>query len=365
MRTALALMLLFSLSSFASDQNDADRIGAIFAGLESNNSPGGAVLISKAGRTVFQRGYGITGFQTLDKIDELTNFRLASLTKQFTAMAVMLLAHDGKLHYEDRLIDIFPDFPDYGRAITIRNLLNHTSGLLDYEDLMPKPDPSVPVEQIQIHDGGVLDLLKRQKTTKFVPGTKWDYSNSGYVVLGIVVAKVSGKSFDQFLRDRLFVPLKMMNTVAYVRGKNEVAHRAFGHTKQAAGWEQTDQSPTSATLGDGGVYSSTADLAKWDDALRQHTLLSEKEMQAAITPVAVPDNSVRGPDGSPAEYGFGWFLNPYHQHRRMWHYGETMGFKTNIQRFSEDDLTIIVLCNRTDVDPGSLGLKVADLLFGR
>ncbi len=364
MRSSLAVMLLFSLSSFAADQNDRDRIGAIFAGFESNNAPGGAVLIRKAGRTVFQRGYGITDFRTLRKVDERTCFRLASLTKQFTAMAVMLLVDDGKLHYQDRLTDIFPDFPDYGRAITIRNLLTHTSGLLDYEDLMPKPDPTVPVEQIQIHDGGVLDLLKRQKTTKFVPGTKWDYSNSGYVVLGIVVAKVSGESFDQFLQDRLFAPLKMMNTVVYVRGKNEVAHRAFGHTKQAARWEQTDQSPTSATLGDGGVYSSTADLAKWDDALRQHTLLNDKEMQAAITPVTVPDHSVLEPDGSPAQYGFGWFLNPYHQHRRMWHYGETLGFRTNIQRF-EDGLTIIVLSNRTDVDPGSLGLKVADLFFGR
>jgi hypothetical protein len=105
-------------------------------------------------------------------------------------------------------------------------------------------------------------------------------------------------------------------------------------------------------------------LAKWDDALRQHTLLNDKEMQAAITPVTVPDHSVREPDGSPAQYGFGWFLNPYHQHRRMWHYGETLGFRANIQRF-EDGLTIIVLSNRTDVDPGSLVLKVADLFFGR
>lgn len=363
MRTTVAVMLLFVLASFAADQNDGDRMGAIFAGFESTNAPGCAVLIKKAGRTVFQRGYGITDFQTRRKVDELTNFRLASLSKQFTAMAVMLLVHDGKLHYEDRLTDIFPDFPDYGRAITIRNLLNHTSGLLDYEDLMPKPDPNIAVEQTQIHDGGVLDLLKQQKTTKFVPGTKWDYSNSGYVVLGIVVAKVSGKSFDEFLRDRLFVPLKMMNTVVYVREKNEVAHRAFGHSKEAAGWKQTDQSPTSATLGDGGIYSSIADLSKWDDALGQHRLLDDKEMQAAITPVRVPDNSVGQMDLSPAEYGFGWFLNPYRQHRRMWHYGETMGFRTNIQRFIQDGLTIIVLCNRTDVDPGSLGLKVADLFF--
>jgi CubicO group peptidase (beta-lactamase class C family) len=271
--------------------------------------------------------------------------------------------HDGKLHYEDRLTGVFPDFPEYGKAITIRNLLNHTSGLLDYEDLMPKADPNLPVEKIQIQDAGVLDLLKQQRTTKFVPGTHWDYSNSGYVVLGLVVAKLSGKPFDEFLHDRIFAPLQMTNTVAYVRAKNEVPHRAYGHSKTSSGWQQTDQSPTSATLGDGGVYSSLTDLSKWDDALQRHTLLSAKEMEPAITPVEVPDNSVRGPDGSPAEYGFGWFLNPYRQHRRMWHYGETEGFRSNIQRFSEHGLTIIVLCNRTDVDPGTLGLKVADLFL--
>jgi CubicO group peptidase (beta-lactamase class C family) len=358
-----AVLLLVSSFVFAASGSDADQINAIFAPLKSSDAPGGAVLVKKTGKVVFERGYGVTDLGSWTKIDEHTNFRLASCSKQFTAMAIMLLVRDGKLHYQDRLTDIFPDFPDYGKAITIRNLLNHTSGLLDYEDLMSKADPNVPVEKIQIHDDGVLDLLKQQKTTKFAPGTHWDYSNSGYVVLGLVVTKVSGKPFDEFLHDRIFAPLQMTNTVAYVRGKNEAPHRAYGHSKTNSGWRQTDQSPTSATLGDGGVYSSLSDLSKWDDALQRHTLLTAKQMEPALTPVNVADNSVRGPDGSPAEYGFGWFLNRYRQHRRMWHYGETEGFRSNIQRFTQDGLTITVLCNRTDVDPGSMGMKVADLYF--
>src|SRR5262249_3133783 len=176
-----------------------------------------------------QGGYGVTDLHSLSKINAHTNFRLASVTKQFTAMAIMLLVHDRRLRYDDRLTDIFPDFPDYGRAITIRHLLNHTSGLLDYEDLMPQPDPSLPVDQIQIQDAGVLDLLKQQKTTKFRPGSKWEYSNSGYVVLGLIVQKVSGKLFPDFLRVRIFGPLGMNHTLAYVRGKNEVRDRAYGH----------------------------------------------------------------------------------------------------------------------------------------
>jgi CubicO group peptidase (beta-lactamase class C family) len=138
-----------------------------------------------------------------------------------------------------------------------------------------------------------------------------------------------------------------------------------------AGWKETDQSTTSATLGDGGIYSSLVDLAKWDDALARHTLLSEGEMQPALTTVKLADgrepkwpaNSDR-PEGTPAAYGFGWFLDPYRGHARLWHYGDTMGFHTYIVRFNVDRLTIMVLCNRTDLDPEALALRVADLYFG-
>jgi len=359
----LALLLLATHLASASDPKYAEKIDAIFvaAGVKPGNDPGAAVLVVKNGKVLFERGFGVTDLRSLGKIDSRTNFRLASVTKQFTAMSIMLLVHDGRLHYEDRLTDVFPDFPEYGRAITIRHLLNHTSGLLDYEDLMPQTDPNLPVEQIQIQDAGVLDLLKQQRTTKFKPGSKWDYSNSGYVVLGLIVRKVSGKSFPDFLHDRIFTPLGMLDTLAYVRGKNEIPNRAYGHSSEQGAWKQTDQSPTSATLGDGGVYSSLEDLAKWDRALRRHQLLSEREMKAALTPVEVPEGKVTEPDGSPAAYGFGWFLNSYKGRKRMWHYGETMGFRTTIQRFDKDKLTIVILCNRADLNPSALALKVAEL----
>ncbi len=341
-----------------------EKIDAILAGIKSDREPGGAVLVIRNGVTIFERGYGTSDLRSLHKIDRQTNFRLASCTKQFTAMAVMLLVHDGKLHYEDRLTDIFPDFPDYGKSITIRNLLNHTSGLLDYEDLMAKPAAGTPPENIpQIKDAGVLALLKQQKTTKFPPGRHWDYSNSGYAVLAMVVEKISGQAFGDFLRNRIFIPLDMKQTVAYEKGKNTVISRAFGHTHEGGAWHEQDQSPTSAVLGDGGVYSSLDDLAKWDGALEHHTLLNEAGMKPAIAPVHVADGSVLEPDGTPAAYGFGWFLNPYEKHPRMWHYGETVGFRTTIQRFVDKKLTIIILCNRDDVVPANLALKIADVFL--
>lgn len=349
--------------SVVADAVDSQKVDAIFAeaGLKADRAPGAAVLVIRNGRIVFERGYGAADLRSLRKIDEHTDFRLASLSKQFTAMAVMLLVHDGKLHYADRLTDIFPDFPAYGKAISIRHLLNHTSGLQDYEDLMPASDSRLPVEQIQIGDAGVLDLLKRQSRTKFLPGSHWAYSNSGYVVLGLIVRKVSGKPFPDFLHERIFAPLEMTSTMAYVRGRNTVPNRAFGHSLQGGKWIETDQSPTSATLGDGGIYSSLEDLAKWDRALRDHTLLSEREVQAAFTPVNVREDQPTEPDGTPAAYGFGWFLNSYRGHPRAWHYGETMGFRTAIQRFTNDGLTVIVLTNRADLNPTALALRVADL----
>jgi len=169
----------------------------------------------------------------------------------------MLLVRDGKLHYDDHLTDIFPEFPAYGKSITVRNLLNHTSGLPDYEDILTRQYPTTPDDQIpQIHNAGVLKLLEQETAAKFPAGSKWAYSNSGYVVLALIVEKVSGEPFGQFLHDRIFVPLKMSNTLAYEKGKNEVPHRAYGHTKlgqsEKDGWRETDQSSTSATLGGGG-----------------------------------------------------------------------------------------------------------------
>jgi CubicO group peptidase (beta-lactamase class C family) len=369
------ILLDFSSSRAQSSQDQmAPALDAIFSPLADARSPGLAVLIRKDGRTVFERGYGARERRSFSKIDPQTNFRLASCSKQFTAMSVMLLVHDGKLRYEDKLADVLPDFPGYGKAITIRNLLNHTSGLPDYEDLMAAAEKRKGVvlwtPEHQIRDAEVLELLKQETAGKFAPGTQWSYSNSGYVVLGLVVAKISGKPFREFLRERIFRPLQMSQTVAYQKGINEVTYRAYGYSREGNTWKETDQSPTSATLGDGGIYSSLTDLAKWDEALAQHTLLTEKEMQPAVTAGQLstdaqpkwPANSDR-PEATPVAYGFGWFLDPYRNHTRMWHYGDTVGFHTYIQRFPADRLTIILLTNRTDLDPESLALKAANLLW--
>jgi len=342
----------------------AKQVDALLKKLVAVREPGAAVLVAQDGLAVYIGARGVADLQSMRPIDGRTNFRLASVSKQFTAAAVALLVRDGKLRYEDKLTDLFPGFPAYGKDITVRHLLQHTSGLPDYEDFMPAADPALPVEETQIRDAGVLDLLRGQRAGWFVPGTLWHYSNSGYVLLGLAVENAADRPFFEFLRERVFVPANMINTVAYVRGRNAVPNRAFGHTRMDGRWRVTDQSPTSATLGDGGVYSSLADLLEWDRALSRLAVLGEAEMRAVLTPVRVPTKGPTGPDGAPADYGFGWFLNGWNGHARMWHHGETVGFRTAVQRFVNDGLTVVVLCNRADIDAIELSLKVAGLYLG-
>ena len=350
---------------------------SLLTSLVKPDEPGLAVYVHCAPQTSFLRTFGLRDpLRSRTSIDSATNFRLASLTKQFTAMAVMLLVHDGKLRYEQTLTSIWPDFPAYGKSITIRHLLQHTSGLPDYEDLMDTAESAKgqlwsPERQIQ--DREVLTLLKTADRGKFAPGSSWAYSNSGYVLLGLIVAKVSGIPYSNFLRTRIFAALGMDNTVAYVKGTNEVTNRAYGHTKVDDAFYETDQSSTSATLGDGGIYSNLIDLAKWDDAVRNYSLLAQDEMKVALTPAVLRDGSQTlwpaAPSddnldpGRPVSYGFGWFLDPYRHHGlhpRMWHYGSTVGFRSRIERYTEQQVTVIVLCNRTDLDPAKLAQKIAD-----
>lgn len=376
---AVAVQLARPQSSQSAPQSkDAieQQLDALFLQVTSPDNPACAVLVKHGGLNVLEKGYGVRELRTRAKIDPRTNFRLASFTKQFTAMAVMLLIHDGKLRYDETLTEIFPEFPAYGKTITIRNLLNHTSGLPDYEELMEKEEKAKgPIwsPEHQIQDAEVLTLLEQPSAGKFTPGTSWAYSNSGYVVLGLIIAKASRMPYREFLQKRIFMPVGMTYSIVYQKGINEIPDRAFGHSKEGDKFIETDQSATSATLGDGGVYSNLEDLSKWDDALENHLLLSEKEMAPALVPATLADGSAAhwpksgGDDGAlagkPVSYGFGWFLDPWERHVRMYHTGGTRGFRTVIERFTQNGLTIVILCNRLDLEPGALAENSATLVL--
>jgi CubicO group peptidase (beta-lactamase class C family) len=372
---AAALLLVAALST--ADGPTAATAAELRA-LVKSGEPGLAVLVRRDGRTVFEQGYGVRDLRTRAPIDGRTCFRLASVTKQLTAAAIVKLVSEGRLRYDEPLTEALPGFPAYGRDVTIRHLLTHTGGLPDYEQLMDEARargaPAWSPER-QIRDDEVLGLLEKAAAGRFAPGSRWAYSNSGYVVLGLIAARADGRPFGEVLSQRLFVPLGMTRTLAYERGKKQVAARAFGHTKEASGFRETDQSATSATLGDGGVYSCLEDLAKWDEALRTGGFFSEAEARLVLTPVRLADGSEPkwprepGDDnlfpGRPVAYGFGWFLDPWQGRPRAWHHGETMGFRSIVDRFTLDGLSVVILANRDDLDLKALALKLAALPLGR
>ena len=342
------LALLFALSAGAGATGSppmTDSIDPLMSDY-AGDVPGAAVLVLRDGEPVVRRGYGLADVAAGVEVTPATNFRLASVSKQFTAATILLLAEDGLLGLDDPVRKWLPSLPGAADAVTIHHLLSHTSGLIDYEDVMPEG-----LER-QVRDADVLAILEGQDRLYFEPGSQYRYSNSAYALLTLIVERASGQAYPDFLRERIFAPLGMDASVAFVDGESTVANRAFGHSLVDGAWTRTDQSPTSAVLGDGGIYSSIDDLAKWDAALYDDRLLSDESRALAFsrqTDVPVDEDDVHA-------YGYGWRLDG----ERMWHSGETIGFRNVIIRDPSQRLTVVVLTNRNAPRPYPLARRIMD-----
>jgi len=203
----------------------------------------------------------------------------------------------------------------------------------------------------------VLFILRQQTKGDFPPGSQFHYSNSAYALLALIVENVSGKTFPAFVKEKIFNPLGMTNSIAYVAGLSWVPNRAYGYADGTSGWELSDQSVTSAVLGDGGIYSSVADLVKWDQALYTEKLVSQKMLAAAFT--AHSSQS----DFKDSGYGYGWYVGNFRDTERIWHYGSTCGFSTRIERFPGTRLSVIVLTNRRDAEISPIVEKLVELFW--
>jgi CubicO group peptidase (beta-lactamase class C family) len=335
----------------ASRAANGRTVDSLMARYDRPDGPGASVVVIRDGRVAYMHSYGLANVEEHIAATPETDYRLASLTKQFTATAIMLLVQDGRFDYDDKVIDILPGFPSYGRDITVRHLLTHTSGLWAYEDFVPD------TATVQVKDRDVLTLIGRADSTYFPPGSAFRYSNSGYAVLALIVEQVSGEPFASFLHDRIFAPLGMTGSVAYEEGISTVPHRAYGYTKRGDAFVRTDQSSTSAVLGDGGIYTSVADLVKWDRALESHALVSAAARKLSWTPYVLAD-------GESTEYGFGWFVDHDRGRRRLTHNGETRGFTNAIIRYPDQRLSVIVLTNLSNSAPWDAAQAIADAWLG-
>jgi len=328
----------------AARQRFVDSLFSVFA---APGVPGASVVVVQDGRVVLRRAFGLARLEPRTAATPRSDYRLASLTKQFTAMAVMILAEKHRLSFDDSVSRYLPSLPACARGVTIRHLLNHTSGIWAYEDFVPDS------QTYQVKDRDVLQLIGRADSLYFPPGSAYRYSNTGYALLALVVERVSGVPFALFLKRHIFIPAGMRNTVAYQEGISTVPHRAFGFTAEGAHFLPTDQSNTSAVLGDGGIYMSVDDLVRWHLALERSQFVRPATQRLAWTPATLTN-------GTATTYGFGWRLDRDTRGLRVWHDGETRGFTNGIVRYPDQRLMVAVLTNRTGGAPWDLAQRVAD-----
>lgn len=318
------------------------------------DQPGCAVLLVSGDEThAWVRG--VANMETGVAISAQTNFRLASVTKQFTAACVLQLRQAGRLNLEQPLTDYFPEFAEYGHAIHLQHLLRHTSGLKDYEKLLPA-DLAEPVS-----DADVLALLAGQSECDFTPGSHFRYSNSGYALLAMVVEAVSGLSFSDYLRQNLFEPVGMANTLAFVDGVGapEVEHRAIGYALNGAGeFVWADQGLTTAVLGDGGIYCSAEDYARWIRSYWSGEIISLDAVGEAWTPEETSGGEV-------APYGYGWRLEMIAGRWRPYHPGSTSGFRNGVIVDVDKQWAVLVLSNRCNGDAVALAEEIKGILSGK
>jgi CubicO group peptidase (beta-lactamase class C family) len=335
----------------------ADEASELVRQVEAALPPhvGACVLAIDGGRFVFKHATGLADVEAITPCTTATNFRMASVSKQFTATAVMLLVDRKVLSLDDTLDRFFPGFPEYGRKITVKHLLTHTSGLPHYDEgLIPKGTT------LQLDDLDVLHILMDTKEPRFAPGEKWEYSNSGYAMLGLIVEVAADKPFHEFMSDEVLRPLRMQNSLIFQLGLNEIPHRAFGHERKDGAWVRADQSLTSAIRGDGAIYTSLNDYQKWLAGIEDRKLLSAESYKAMFTPQVLTDRNG-------GHYGYGWFIDKYRGEPRIYHNGDTRGFRLCVQRFPERHAAVLVQINNDlEGEPEQMtkvGERMADILI--
>lgn len=306
----------------------------------------GNVLVYKNGEVIFKNTSGLRSINPKDSLTLKSQFRLASVSKQFTGMAIMKLKEAGKLDYDQKVKTILPDFP-YPN-ITIRHLLYHTSGLTDYERLIAynwKPEDSTK-KYILGNDEIIKEFYRVNPKLDFKTGEKWDYSNTGYLFLASIVEKVSGQHFSTFLKEQIFKPLQMDNTILYKYQEAEdpkMPNRVFGY-RTALNQENlipNDYDIVNDVRGDGGIYSTLDDLFKWNMALSNHTIISRNFLDEAFTPGKLNN-------GEETDYGFGWFIESKNSPRIINHSGGWVGFGTYLFNEVDDKNGMVLLTNNSN-----------------
>ena len=348
----LIILLTFLLISSCGEIKKSVEIDRIFSDWNNPNTPGCALGIIKDGKLVYARGYGIANLEYEIPITENSVFRIASNSKQFTAACIVLLVEQAKISLDDKLSYYYPEFPDYATKITIRHLLNHTSGIRDYLALAQLKGLD---HNDYYEDFDVMEWLINQNDLNFIPGDEYLYSNSGYWLLGQIVNKVSGTDMAEFAKSELFDPLGMGNTHFHNDHTKIVENRASGYVPDKNGGYQISMTNLNM-IGDGGIFTTINDMKKWDDAYYDYSILSE-EFWSMMTQKGILNN------GDTLSYASGLRIETYKGQKTIVHGGGFVGFRSSFVRFPEQKFSVVIFSNRRDANLSKMSMEVAEIFL--
>jgi len=344
----IALAALLAAALPAAAKTPAEKADAFLVGLIKANDPGVAVLVAQGGKILFEKGYGLADREHHVPVSPQTTFLIASVTKQFTASAILKLQEEGKLSVDDKLSKYIPDFPR-GNEVTLRHLLTHTSGIHSYTVEPGFRNEVTNATTIE----AIIEAMKKYPYD-FDPGAKWHYDNAGYRLLGYIVEKVSGQSYGDFLRENFFQPLGMTNTGVY-GAHADLPHEALGYCLGTNGFTRPLNFDMSWWGGAGAIYSTVEDLYRWNEGLFNGRVLDAASLQAAFTPVKENEAQVNSDSG----YGFGWEVRRARGLRVIWHNGGLDGFRSMLLRAPDEKFTVAVLANAEPGRPNAIPELVA------
>jgi CubicO group peptidase (beta-lactamase class C family) len=346
------LSLLVVLSIFSQDASPGARVDAVFKDYDSATSPGCAVAVFQDGAVLYKRAYGMANLDHDVRLTPASVFHVASVSKQFTAAAILLLAQDGKLAVEDDIRKYLPELPDFGKKITIRHLANHTSGIRDQWDLLGVAGWRYSRDLIT--DDDVLELLSRQKDLNFTPGERHLYSNSGYTLLAVIVSRVSGKSFREFTTERIFAPLGMTSTHFRDRFTEIVKGQAYGYAPDGQTFRLSVTNFD--TAGATSLLTTVEDMARW------YANFDTGQVGGEALRTGLLDRGVLN-DGRRIEYAFGMSHGAYRGLAMVGHGGSDAGYRADFVRFPSQRLGVTTLCNIATANPGALSRRVAEIFL--
>ena len=342
---AASLCLVAALSAAGQDQGQ--KIDKIFENF-SGKSPGCAVGVSQNGKTVFARSYGLADLEHEVPLSVDSPFYMASVSKQFTAMSVLLLAEDGEIQLGDSIRKTIPELPEYAGRITLYHLLTHSSGVRDYLTLGAMA--GLPPDSV-FTDRGALRLISRQSALNFEPGSEFLYSNSGYVLLSLVVKQVAGKSLDEFAREKIFGPLGMKSTRFQHDHSSLVPGKALGYEQRNGAWHVSNSMLD--VVGDGGLYSTVSDMMRW--------VANFDDPKVGAKALGTMRTAAKLSTGKEINYGMGLVPGRYHGLATVQHGGGLGGYRTQVLWFPEQRFSVVSLCNNGSANPADLANKVAEV----